>query len=134
MFNSTLICRNFVFKDQNKVLRYYVTFEVRKFESLIYKILHIFTKKYHLHWIAGRANIICKYIIYILFHSILGMTFTIPFLLFFKALASYGKKTLKQFLLYCTSICLTSKSVSQIFEILFQTGDINIFVLRGVFF
>ena len=27
-----------------------------------------------------------------------------------------------------------SKSVSQIFKILFQTGDINIFVLRGVFF
>ena len=26
------------------------------------------------------------------------------------------------------------KSVSQIFKILFQTGDINIFVLRGVFF
>ena len=26
-----------------------------------------------------------------------------------------------------------SKSVSQILKILFQTGDINIFVLRGVF-
>ena len=29
---------------------------------------------------------------------------------------------------------MSSKSVSKIFEILFQTGDINIFVLRGVFF
>ena len=29
---------------------------------------------------------------------------------------------------------MSSKSVSQIFEISFQTGDINIFVLRGVFF
>ena len=29
---------------------------------------------------------------------------------------------------------MSSKSVSQIFRILFQTGDINIFVLRGVFF
>ena len=29
---------------------------------------------------------------------------------------------------------MSSKSLSQIFEILFQTGDINIFVLRGVFF
>ena len=28
---------------------------------------------------------------------------------------------------------MNSKSVSQIFKILFQTGDINIFVLRGVF-
>ena len=29
---------------------------------------------------------------------------------------------------------MSSKSISQIFKILFQTGDINIFVLRGVFF
>ena len=29
---------------------------------------------------------------------------------------------------------MSSKRVSQIFKILFQTGDINIFVLRGVFF
>ena len=29
---------------------------------------------------------------------------------------------------------MSSKSVSQIVKILFQTGDINIFVLRGVFF
>ena len=29
---------------------------------------------------------------------------------------------------------MNSKSVSQIFKILFQPGDINIFVLRGIFF
>ena len=29
---------------------------------------------------------------------------------------------------------MSSKSMSQIFKILFQTGDINIFILRGVFF
>ena len=29
---------------------------------------------------------------------------------------------------------MSSKSVSQIFKILFQTGDINSFVLPGVFF
>ena len=29
---------------------------------------------------------------------------------------------------------MSSKSVCQIFKILFQTGDINIFVLYGVFF
>ena len=29
---------------------------------------------------------------------------------------------------------MNSKSISQTFRILFQTGDINIFVLRGVFF
>ena len=32
-----------------------------------------------------------------------------------------------------TSVFMGSKSVSQIIKILFQTGDINIFVLRGVF-
>ena len=37
------------------------------------------------------------------------------------------------FLLHCTSICMISKSVSQIFKILFQAGYINIFVLCGVF-
>ena len=29
---------------------------------------------------------------------------------------------------------MSSKCVSQIFKMIFQTGDINIFVLRGVFF
>ena len=29
---------------------------------------------------------------------------------------------------------MSSKSMSHIFKILFQTGDFNIFVLRGVFF
>ena len=29
---------------------------------------------------------------------------------------------------------MSSKAVSQIFKILFQTADINVFVLRGVFF
>ena len=29
---------------------------------------------------------------------------------------------------------MSSKSVSEIFKILFQTGDIKIFVLRGVIF
>ena len=29
---------------------------------------------------------------------------------------------------------MSSKNASKIFEILFQTGDINVFVLRGVLF
>ena len=29
---------------------------------------------------------------------------------------------------------MSSKSMSQIFEILFQAGDVNVFVLRSVFF
>ena len=37
-------------------------------------------------------------------------------------------------MLHSASIFMGSETVSQIFKILFQTGDINIFVLRGVFF
>ena len=37
-------------------------------------------------------------------------------------------------MLYCISICMSPKSLSQIFKILFQNGDINNFVPRGVFF
>ena len=29
---------------------------------------------------------------------------------------------------------MSAKNISQIFKVLLQTGDINIFVLRGVFF
>ena len=54
-------------------------------------------------------------------------------MLFLKAPASCGKKILK-YLLHCTPIHMSSKKVSQIFKILFQTGDINILVLHGVFF
>ena len=54
-------------------------------------------------------------------------------MLFAKAPASNGKKKLKQILLHCTSICMSSKSMSQILKILFETEDINSFVLRGVF-
>ena len=54
-------------------------------------------------------------------------------MLFPKAPASCGKKILKIFLLHCTSICMISKGVSQILKILIQAGDINIFVLCGVF-
>ena len=90
-------------------------------------------KNYHLHWIAGRSNILSKYIIYILFNF--GRDFCGSFpMLFPKAPASCCKKILNKFLLHCTSVFMSSKSVSQIFKFLFQTGDINIFVLRGVFF
>ena len=38
------------------------------------------------------------------------------------------------FLLHCTLIFLLAPSVSQIFKILSQSGDIKIFVIHGVFF
>ena len=36
--------------------------------------------------------------------------------------------------MHCTSVCMSSNSMSQIFKIVFQTEYINIFVLCGVFF
>ena len=64
----------------------------------------------------------------------LGIAFAVPFFkLFPTAPASCGKEVLIQFLLHFTSIHMSSK-VSQIFKILFQTGDINIFVVLGAFF
>ena len=37
-------------------------------------------------------------------------------------------------MLHCTSISMSSKIVSQIFNILFQTGNINIFIPHGALF
>ena len=53
-------------------------------------------------------------------------------MLFLKAPALLWLKIFRKIFAAC--ICISSKSVSQTFKILFQTGDINIFVLRGVFF
>ena len=55
-------------------------------------------------------------------------------MLFPEAPASGGKKNLKWLFLHCTSVGMSSESVSQIFEILIQTGNTNIFALHGVFF
>ena len=80
------------------------------------KLIHV-CKKLPVSLDCRQNKFICKYIPHIF--SILGVTFAVSFLCYF---------------LHCTSICTSSKSMSQIFKILFQTGDINIFDLRGVFF
>ena len=93
----------------------------------------MFVKNYHLHWVAGRANFMSKYTLYIFCKF--GRAFCGSFpMLFPKSSASCRKKNLNWFLLHCTSILMSSKSVPQIFKILFQTGDINIIFLRGVLF
>ena len=92
----------------------------------------MFAKNCHLLWITGRENILSKYI-YIFFNFGRGFYGSLS-MLYQKAPASCCKKILNYDLLHYTSIFMSSKSVSQIFKILFQTGDINIFVLRGVFF
>ena len=69
----------------------------------------MFAKNHHLHWIAGKTNILCKCLIYIYFQFWVWL---------FR-------------LLFCF-IYMNSKIVSQILKILFQTENINISVIRGV--
>ena len=103
-------------------------------------------KNYHLHWIAGRAYILCKCFIYV-FCQFWGVAFAVPFLCHFQNLKLLVTKTFwvkfcgiaLLLLLFHYSIifyyfCMISKSVSQIFKIFFQTRNMNIFVFRGVFF
>ena len=90
----------------------------------------MFAKTCHLHWIAGRANIYKN-----IYFSMLGVAFTVPFLCYFQKLQLLVVKNVwTNFLLHSNSIFMSSKSVSQIFKTLLQIGDINIFVLRNVFF
>ena len=93
----------------------------------------MFVKNYHFHWITGRANTLSKYIIYISFNFGRGLCSSFP-MLFPKAPASSCKKIFNKLLHHCSSIFMSSKTVSQIFKILFQTAGINIFVLCAVFF
>ena len=60
------------------------------------------------------------------------MTFAVPSLIFPKAPASCGKKSGNSFC--CVLLFVWAQKVSQIFKILFQTGDFDIVVLCGHFF
>ena len=114
-------------------LRYYATLKVRKFELLLCKINTFLQKTTTC--IGLQVEQIFAVNREYTYFSILGVVFAVPFLCIFpKALASCSKKKLKMFLLHCTSICMSSKSMSQIFKILFQTGNIKIFVFCAVFF
>ena len=88
-----------------------------------------FCKNYHLHCTARRANILCIYILFQFWEWFFGSFWK----LFLKASASCGKKNWNNF---CCIVLLFVwvQKVSQIFKILFQTGDVNIFVHCGVFF
>ena len=118
MFFCHLICfvrsNNCHFNDLKLNLklkvRYYATFKVRKLESLFYKINRFLKKKLPLALgIADRANIICKYIIYIFFQFWAWLL-----MLVFCVISKVP--ILKWFLLHFTCIGMSSKSVSQIFK------------------
>ena len=62
-------CDGVIIRMSTLTLRYYAAFKVRKFKLLFYKINTFLQKKALVRWIAGRANILCKYIIYIFFSN-----------------------------------------------------------------
>ena len=71
------------------------------------------------------ANILSKYLIYIFYNF--GRYFFGSFpMLFSKAPASWCKKILNSFLLYCTSIFMSAKNMSQIFKILLQSRYVEL--------
>ena len=86
----------------------------------------MFAKNYHLHWIAGRANMLSKFIIVFQFQAWLLRYY-------FQKLQLLVVKNFELIFAALYFYIYELKNVSQIFKILFQTGDINIFVLRGVF-
>ena len=61
----------------------------------------------------------------------LSMVFVVPFLGYFQKLQLPVVKKFE--ILFAASISMSSKSVSQIFKILFQTGDTIVFVLSVSF-
>ena len=60
------------------------------------------------------------------------MAFTVPLVGYFQKLQLLVVKKFE--LIFAALYFMSSKSTSQIFRALFQTGDINIFVLLGLFF
>ena len=121
----------YFWKSQNiSKLRYYATFKVRKFESF-YKIN--FLQKLPLAFDCRHRKYLQIFNISFFF-LISGLAFAIPFLCYLQTLQLVVVN--KNWNNFC---CITLKfvwpqKVSQIFKILFQTGDINIFFLRGVLF
>ena len=98
----------------------------------------MFANTYHLRWIAGRGNIVRKYI-YIcflkyIFFQLWMWLLRFLFCHFRKLQLLVIKNSLKLLLLHSSSICISSNRVSQIFKTLFRSRNINIFVLRAVFF
>ena len=104
---------------------------MRKFESLLDKINKCLQKTTTCTGLQEEqifsVNILCKYF------SILGVAFAVPFLCCFQELQLLVMKKIEMVFapLY---FYLSSESVPQSFKILFQTGNINIFDIRDVFF
>ena len=124
--------KKYFFPKENVKLRYYATFKVRKFEPLFYKINTCLQKNYHLHWIAGRATMLCQYLIYIF--SILGVGFSVLSLCYFQKLQLFVVKKFWNNFCCIVLLFVWAQKESQIFTIVLETGAINIFVFLGDFF
>ena len=108
---------------------------MRKFESLFYKINTFWWKTATC--IGLQVEQIFSVNIINIYFQFWGWLLRILFFFFFvisESSSSRGKNSFEIIFVACTSVCMSSKSVSQILKILFQTGDINIFALHGVFY
>ena len=88
------------------------------------KITTCLKKNYHLYWIADRSNIVKT------------VFFKKKFVTFGRGLYYFRSKFLSQVrtCAVCIPICFSSKRLSQILKIFFQTGHYDISVLRCVIF
>ena len=80
-----------------------------------------------------RAEQIFSVNIWYTYFPVLGVAFAVPFLCYFQKLQLLVVKKFSLIFAALYFYIYVLKKVSQIFKILFQTGDINIFYLRGVF-
>ena len=112
-------------------LRYYATFKVKKFESLFYKINPCFQKATTC--IGLQAEQIFSVNIYYTYFSILGVTFTVPFLCYFQKLQLLVKTFSTNFCcivllyLWAQNVCL------RFLKSYFKLEILIFFFLPGVF-
>ena len=99
--------------------RYVATLKVKKTKSR-----HVWKKNYHLYWIADRSNIVKT------------VFFKKKIVTFGRGLYYFRSKFLSQVrtCAVCIPICFSSKRLSQILKIFFQTGHYDISVFRCVIF
>ena len=112
-------------------LRYYATLKVGKFEFLFYNLIRYFQKTITCLGLQEEQYSLLIFNIYNFCNF--GYGFWALFLCYFQKLHFLVIRNFEIIFAALTSICVSSKGVSQIFKILYQTGDISNFVLSHVF-
>ena len=79
--------------EEDAMIKVLCYLESEKIWVVVLQNWYMFAKNYHLHWIAGKANILGKYILYIFFNFGSGFYGSFP-MLFLKAAASCCKNIL----------------------------------------